>query len=66
MNRGKKKYRCGHCGHVFTAMDMEWNATAFPVPQPCPKCGSLCVGDVAMPSLGSIAKTVTNLLKTTK
>lgn len=48
MYRGTRKYRCPHCGEVFTAMDMELNATAASVPQRCPECGQL-VGSISEP-----------------
>ena len=40
MIRGKKKFKCDDCGHVFEALDIEWQATAYSTPMPCPKCGS--------------------------
>ena len=40
MLRGKKKFKCDDCGHVFEALDIEWQSTAYSQPVPCPKCGS--------------------------
>ena len=40
MIRGKTKFKCDACGHVFEALDIEWQATAYSQPMPCPKCGS--------------------------
>ena len=40
MIRGKKKFKCDDCGHVFEALDIEWQATVYSTPMPCPKCGS--------------------------
>ena len=40
MIRGKTKFKCDDCGHVFEALDIEWQATAYSTPMPCPKCGS--------------------------
>jgi len=42
MLRGTKQFKCERCGEVFTAPDMELNATASTAPQPCPKCGTPC------------------------
>lgn len=41
MLRGKKKFICRDCGEKFSALDMEWKATALSAPQPCPKCFSM-------------------------
>ena len=40
MLRGKKNFKCDDCGHVFEALDIEWQSTAYSQPVPCPKCGS--------------------------
>ena len=40
MIRGKKKFKCDDCGHVFEALEIEWQATVYSQPMPCPKCGS--------------------------
>lgn len=40
MIRGTRKFKCGKCGEVFTAPDIERNATATSIPQRCPKCGN--------------------------
>lgn len=37
MLRGRKKFKCDDCGHVFEAIDIEWQATAYSQPMPCPK-----------------------------
>lgn len=40
MVRGKQIFRCPKCGKIFTALDIEYNATVFSCPMPCPKCGA--------------------------
>ena len=40
MLRGKKTFKCDDCGHIFEALDIEWQATTYSQPMPCPKCGS--------------------------
>ena len=32
--------QCDVCGHTFRAMDIEWQASLYTMPVPCPKCGS--------------------------
>ncbi len=41
MYRGIIKFVCNDCGNKFKAPDIEWNATVYSVPQPCPKCGGM-------------------------
>ena len=41
MYRGIIKFVCNDCGKKFKAPDIEWNATVYSVPQPCPKCGGM-------------------------
>lgn len=41
MVRGFKIFKCEKCGEVFKGIDMEWNATAFSAPVPCPNCGNM-------------------------
>lgn len=41
MYRGIIKFVCNDCGNKFKAPDIEWNATGYSVPQPCPKCGGM-------------------------
>lgn len=41
MLRGKILFKCDECGRLFRAPDIEYMATVFSVPQPCPGCGSL-------------------------
>ncbi len=31
---------CDECSNMFRAADIEYGATIYSVPQPCPKCGS--------------------------
>lgn len=38
MVRGLKLFRCQKCGKVFLAPDLEYNATTFSQPMPCPTC----------------------------
>lgn len=33
-----KVFRCAKCGKVFLAPDVEYNATTFSQPMPCPYC----------------------------
>lgn len=40
MVRGKTWFRCPKCGHVYKSLDVEWNATVFSAPMPCPRCGA--------------------------
>lgn len=40
MIRGIKIFRCPKCGKIFIAPDVEYRATAFSSPMPCPKCGA--------------------------
>ena len=41
MYRGIIKFVCNDCGNKFKAPDIEWLATIYSVPQPCPKCGGM-------------------------
>lgn len=41
MFRGFVKASCPHCGHKFTAPDIEKNATVFSEPVRCPRCGKM-------------------------
>lgn len=41
MIRGKKVFRCPKCGKIFWALDVEYNATTFSQPMPCPDCKTL-------------------------
>lgn len=41
MLRGFTKFHCTNCGREFTAPDIEWMATVYTAPQPCPNCGSI-------------------------
>ncbi|MCH4148050.1 MAG: hypothetical protein LKF33_06445 [Prevotella sp.] len=40
MLRGKIKFQCAECNQTFSALDMEFMATAYSAPVKCPKCGS--------------------------
>ena len=40
MLQGKKTFKCDDCGHTFEALDIEWQATTYSQPMPCPNCGS--------------------------
>ena len=40
MLRGTSIFICDNCGHIFKALDIEYNCTALSAPQKCPKCGS--------------------------
>ena len=41
MLRGTTTFKCTQCGEKFKGLDIEWMATIFSCPQPCPKCGSI-------------------------
>lgn len=41
MFRGITIFKCTKCGKRFIAPDIEYMATAYSVPQPCPRCGSI-------------------------
>lgn len=41
MYRGIIKFVCNDCGNKFKAPDIEWEATIYSIPQPCPKCGGM-------------------------
>ena len=40
MLRGITTFKCTQCGAKFPAPDIEYMATAYSMPQKCPKCGS--------------------------
>lgn len=40
MVRGIIEFKCDKCGHHFKDLDVEWCATVFSTPMPCPNCGS--------------------------
>ena len=40
MIRGTILFKCTECGNRFKAPDIEYDATIYSLPQPCPKCGS--------------------------
>lgn len=40
MIRGKIKFKCHDCGCIFESFDVEYQATIFSQPMPCPKCSS--------------------------
>ena len=33
-------FKCDECGHIFSALDIEYMATVCSVPAECPKCHS--------------------------
>lgn len=41
MYRGFALFKCTQCGEKFKAPDIEYAATVYSMPQPCPKCGSI-------------------------
>ena len=41
MFKGMTLFKCTQCGKHFKAPDIEYCATTFSMPQPCPKCGSI-------------------------
>ena len=40
MVRGFTFFKCPKCGKVFKGLDIEYNATVFTQPLPCPDCGT--------------------------
>ena len=40
MYRGMTTFKCSECGAEFSAPDIEYMATMYSTPQPCPKCNS--------------------------
>ena len=40
MIRGYINFTCDNCNNTFRALDIEYNATIFSFPMPCPKCNS--------------------------
>lgn len=41
MLRGMTTFKCTCCGKRFRAPDIEYAATVYSMPQPCPHCGSV-------------------------
>ena len=41
MIRGKTIFICTKCKKFFIAADIEYCASVFSVPMPCPRCGSI-------------------------
>lgn len=48
MYRGTTLFICTECGHKFKAVDIEYLATSFSVPQKCPYCESIRTRPVSM------------------
>lgn len=48
------RFRCNECGTRFVSTAMEWYATVFLAPMPCPKCGSLHTYSIGFTNLGGI------------
>ena len=48
MFRGISLFKCTRCGEKFKAPDIEYCATAYSMPQPCPKCGSIRTRPVSL------------------
>lgn len=40
MIRELTKFKCSDCGCIFEAPNVEWQASVYSQPMPCPKCGS--------------------------
>ena len=40
MIRGHITFTCDNCNNTFRALVIEYNASTFSVPMPCPKCNS--------------------------
>ena len=48
MLRGITTFKCTQCGAKFPAPDIEYMATAYSMPQKCPKCGSMRTRPVSL------------------
>jgi NAD-dependent SIR2 family protein deacetylase len=48
MFKGMTLFKCTQCGKHFKAPDIEYCATTFSMPQPCPKCGSIRTRPVSL------------------
>lgn len=51
---GTAKFKCDECGECFVSTAMEWNATVFLAPMPCPKCGSMHTYPAGLTNLGGV------------
>lgn len=51
---GTAKFKCDECGERFVSTAMEWNATVFLAPMPCPKCGSMHTYPAGQTNLGGV------------
>ena len=51
---GTTRFRCNECGTRFVSTAMEWCASVFLTPMPCPKCGSLHTYPIGFTNLGGI------------
>lgn len=51
---GTAKFKCDNCGKTFVSTAMEWNATFFLTPMPCPKCVSLHTYPIGFENLGGL------------
>ena len=40
MIRGHITFTCDNCNNTFRTLDIEYNATIYSLPMPCPKCNS--------------------------
>lgn len=56
MLRGFTKFHCTNYGREFVAPDIEWMATVYTAPQPCPNCGSIRTMPKHGPILGRIMR----------
>ena len=48
MLREVTTFKCTQCGAKFPAPDIEYMATAYSMPQKCPKCGSIRTRPVSL------------------
>lgn len=51
---GTTTFKCDECGERFIATAMEWNATVFLTPMPCPKCGSMHTYPAGLTNFGGL------------
>lgn len=51
---GITSFKCDVCGKRFISAAVEWNATAFVAPMPCPKCGSMHTYPAGLLNLGGL------------
>lgn len=51
---GTTTFKCNECGDRFVSTAMEWNATVYLTPMPCPKCGSMHTYPATLSNAGGV------------